>query len=121
MFITESERNGSCYFEFQFCKADRPLKDNCVDINAIDYWKNDSLLISDKNFDSFYGLYKDVFDCALLPNGKKGFDYFGVNYYNNETAEKMLQELEHINEYKPLILWLKVVMKKYNGFYILGI
>lgn len=123
MFIAESEREGSCYFEFQFCKADSPVKNNCVDTEIVEPWKKDSLLISDENFDDFYKLYKNIFCCALLPNGKKGFDYYGINYYDNEAAEKILQELKKAIkiEYKNLISWLQIAVEKYNGFYILGI
>ena len=57
MFITNKERIGTCYLEFQFCKNDKPIKIVKVDIDIIDNWKEDSLLVSDDDFNEFYKLY----------------------------------------------------------------
>ena len=45
MFITNKKRIGTCYLEFQFCKNDKPIKLGKVDVDIIDNWKEDSLLV----------------------------------------------------------------------------
>lgn len=123
MFITTKERVGTCYLEFQFCKIEKTVKLNKVDVNIIENWKEDSLLITDEDFEDFYKLYGNILNCALFPNGKKGFFPYGVNYYDKESAEKILSKLKNQIEERYIILisWLEEVIKKYNGFYILGI
>lgn len=119
MFITAKERIGTCYLEFQYCKNNNPIKHKKININAIEHWKEDSLLITD---DNFYKLYSGVFDCALLGNGEIGFDFCGVNYYSKESTEKILQKLKATdNKNEVLIIWLEKAIKEANGFYILGI
>lgn len=122
MFITENERTGTCYFEFQYYKNNRS-KSSKININRIKHWEKDSLLISNEDFDDFYELYENIFNCALLTNGNTGFDCFGPNYYDNETAEKLLQELKEVidNKYNNLIIWLEKATNEYNGFYLLGL
>lgn len=123
MFITNKERIGTCYLEFQFCKNDNPIKLDKVNIDIIDNWEDDSLVISDEDFNEFYKFYGKHFECALFPNGKKGFFPYGINYYDKKTTEKILFELKSIidKKYLNLIEWLEISIKKYNGFYILGI
>lgn len=122
MFITTDKRVGSCYLEFQFCKIDKPLKYSKVKVHKTEYWKKDSLLINYEDFEAFYKLHSDVFNCAQLPNGETGFDFFGINYYDSETTLKILNELKKFGEkHKILLLWLQKAMDNYNGFYILGI
>lgn len=123
LFIAEDERIGSCYLEFQFCKSDVPIKNNSVDIDIMEHWQNDSLLISDEDFGDFYKSYSTVFNCALLANGKTGFNWYGPNYYSKAVTEKVFQKLskELDDEYENLILWLEKAADKDNGFYILGI
>lgn len=57
MFITSKERIGTCYLEFQFCKNDKPIKFGKVNVDLIVSWKENSLLISDDDFNDFYKLY----------------------------------------------------------------
>lgn len=125
MFITCEEKDGTCYLEFQFCKINKPLKKkNRVAGNHIEYWKKDSLLITDDDFfDYFYKSYESIFNCALSPDGEEGFDPYDINYYDKKTTKKILSELENsIDEkYKILIPWLKDALYMYNGFYILGL
>ena len=123
MFITNKESMGTCYLEFQFCKNSNPVKSNKVNINIIENWQEDSLLISDKDFNEFYKLYGKIFECAIFPNGKTGFYTYGINYYDKNTTEIILVELrKNINiKYLNLIEWLEIAVKQYNGFYILGI
>lgn len=123
MFITNKERIGTCYLEFQFCKNDKPIKLGKVDVDIIDNWKEDSLLVSDDDFNEFYKLYGKIFECALFPNGESGFFPYGVNYYDKTTTEEILIELKKIisDKYYKLISWLENAANNYNGFYILGI
>ena len=123
MFILNKERIGTCYFEFQFCKNKKPIIFNKIRTNIIDFWQEDSLFISDSDFKEFYELYGEIFECALLPNGKKGFFGYGINYYDKNTTEKILFELRKKTDDKclNLIVWLENATHKYNGFYILGI
>ena len=123
MFITSKERNGTCYLEFQFCKNDKPIKFGKVNVDLIVSWKEDSLLISDDDFNDFYKLYGKIFDCALFPNGENGFCSYGINYYDKNNSKKILFELKKCIDKKHLNLleWLEIAVKNYNGFYILGI
>lgn len=123
MFITNKERIGTCYLEFQFCKNENPIKFNKVDIDIIENWEEDSLLISDEDFNDFYKLYGNIFNCALFPNGEKVFFPYGINYYDKITSENILFELKSVidKKYLNLIEWLENSIKEYNGFYILGI
>lgn len=123
MFIATEERKGTCYLEFQYCKIDNPIKSNKVDVDNIENWKKDSLLIHDEDFNVFYKSYGKIFECALFPNGEKVFFPYGINYYDKATTEKILIELKKIisDKYYNLILWLEEAVNNYNGFYILGI
>ena len=123
MFISGKDRKGGCYFEFQFCKIDNPVKDNKVICDGVEHWEEDSLLIYDEDFDVFYKKYGCIFECALFPNGEKGFFYCGVNYYDIDIAKEIVKKLEKNieKEYENLIEWLKIAVEKYNGFYILGL
>ena len=81
MFITNKERIGTCYFEFQFCKNDKPIKSGKVDVDIIDNWKEDSLLVSDDDFNEFYKLYGKIIECSFFLNEKIGFFHVEINYY----------------------------------------
>ena len=73
MFITNKERIGTCYLEFQFCKNDKPIKLGKVDVDIIDNWKEDSLLVSDDDFNEFYKLYGKIFDVLYFQMEKLDF------------------------------------------------
>ena len=121
MFISGKDRKGGSYYEFQFCKIDNPIKANKVISDVVEHWKDDSLLIYDENFDIFYKKYGCIFDCAIFPNGEKGFDYGGINYYDKETTKEIIDKFETVKEYEELLKWLNIALEKYNGFYILGL
>lgn len=116
MFIPCDKREGTCYFEFQFYKGGKTFKNT-------EFWAKDSLLINERDFNAFYGIYCNILDNALLSNGKLGFDYFGINYYDKKITEKILFELKKsTNEQNAvLIFWLEKAIVEYNGFYILGL
>ena len=123
IFITEAERKGSCYYEFQFCKCKNPVKNGKV-ADSYCFWVEDSLLVYADDFEEhFYPKCKSILDCALFPNGETGFYPYGVNYYSLDKTAKIRRGLEETfgNEYKELIQWLDVAIQQYNGFYILGL
>ena len=123
MFISNNERIGTCYFEFQFCKNKNPIKVGKVNANKIKHKQEDSLFLTDDEFDKFYKLYGEIFKNALFPNGDRGFDMYGVNYYDRISSSKILLYLtKNIDKkYIQLIEWLKISVNTYNRFYILGI
>ena len=104
MFITNKERIGTCYLEFQFCKNDKPIKIVKVDIDIIDNWKEDSLLVSDDDFNEFYKLYGKIFECALFPNGKIGFFPYEINYYDKNNLQELYNKRkeQYTNNYETI-------------------
>lgn len=122
-FIYNNEREGSCYLEFQFCETDKPMKNGKVRCDNIKHWSDDSLYMDWDDFNWFYKLYGNVFGCAVFPNGERGCDSCGVNYYSKEETEKIIEKLsKHIDgEYSALLPWLKAAEKRGKGFYILGV
>ena len=122
-FINNDERDGSCYLEFQICGTGKPLKDGRVRCDNIRHWSDNSLYIDWDDFNGFYGLYGDLFGCGVFPNGERGCDSCGVNYYGKEETEKIVEKLSgHIDgEYAALLPWLKIAEKNGKGFYILGV
>ena len=64
-----------------------------------------------------------MFDCAVFPNGERGCDSCGVNYYSKDETEKIIEKLSsRLNgEYAALLPWLKIAEKRGKGFYILGV
>ncbi len=123
MFLDGTQIKGGCYLEFQYCKVQNPIKDKKADDHIIEHWKEDSILISDDEWNIFYKDYGEIFECGLFPNGEYGFYHYGVNYYDKATTQDILQKLSKIidEKYKNLIYWLEVAINKCNGFYILGV
>lgn len=122
-FIRNGKRDGTCYLEFQFCGTDKPLKDGKVRCDNIRHWSGDSLYMDWDDFGELYGLYGDLFGCAVLPNGKHGCDSCGVNYYGKAETEKILSEMSPkiTDDYAALLPWLKIAAERGKGFYILGV
>ena len=123
MFITDQERKGTGYYEFQFCKNNNPLIFGKINNKIIRYWEKDSLSILDDEFVDFYKEYGEIFECAVLANGQKGFDDFGINYYDISTTKEILAKLKNRIDKKYIILmdFLEKAIKDYNGFYIMGL
>lgn len=122
-FIQNRERDGTCYLEFQFCETDKPLKNGKVRTEHIKHWLDSSLYMDWDDFSGFYEMYADALDLGFLPNGERGCDDFGVNYYSRDDTEKFLEEVsQHIDEeYAALVPWLNEAAKRGKGFYILGV
>ena len=121
--IYNDERNGTCYLEFQFCDTNKPLKDGRVRCDALKHWSDDSLFMDWDNFGEFYRLYGDLFGCGIFPDGERGCDSCGVNYYGKEETEKIVRKLslKITSDYAALLPWLKIAAERGNGFYILGV
>ncbi len=121
--IYNDERNGTCYLEFQFCDTNKPLKDGRVRCNALKHWSDDSLFMDWDNFGEFYRLYGDLFGCGIFPDGERGCDSCGVNYYGKEETEKIVRKLslKITSDYAALLPWLKIAAERGKGFYILGV
>ncbi len=121
IFITDEKRKeigGTCFHEIQFCTKDLPAK-KLVQLNNIHNWATDSLYL-DAMFDEddlFYKNYNNIF-------GQFGkLDYFGINYFTKEQAQKILSDVQSqdLPDKDTLIAWLEVCINNYNGFYFLGV
>ncbi len=123
MFITEKERRGTYYLEFQLCTSEMPVKDGKTDLHIVEPWQADSLLLDADAFDVFYPKYESIFSCALFPNGGTGFDYCGINYYNPKKTKHILNRLSPViaAEYSAILPWLRKAVRQNRGFYILGL
>ncbi len=121
--INNDERNGTCYLEFQFCDTNKPLKDGRVRCDVLKHWSDDSLFMDWDNFGEFYRLYGDLFGCGIFPDGERGCDSCGVNYYGKEETEKIVRKLslKITSDYAALLPWLKIAAERGKGFYILGV
>ncbi len=121
--IYNDERNGTCYLEFPFCDTNKPLKDGRVRCDALKHWSDDSLFMDWDNFGEFYRLYGDLFGCGIFPDGERGCDSCGVNYYGKEETEKIVRKLslKITSDYAALLPWLKIAAERGKGFYILGV
>ncbi len=75
------------------------------------------------NFGEFYRLYGDLFGCGIFPDGERGCDSCGVNYYGKEETEKIVRKLslKITSDYAALLPWLKIAAERGKGFYILGV
>ena len=121
--IHNGERDGTCYLEFQFCDTDKPLENGKVRCDIVKHWSDNSLYMDWDDFGGFYELYGDLFGCAVFPNGERGCDSCGVNYYGKEETAKIVEGLSARpnGEYAALLPWLKTAEKRGKGFYILGV
>lgn len=121
MFIACTEKKGSAYFEFQYCKKDLPLK-KLVKPGGYGFWEKDSILVHIDD-DTFFENYLKYLEPTNAPNGTTEFCYYGINYY---TKEQTLSIVKRIKEDKPkefeiVVAWLEKAITDYNGFYFLGI
>ena len=118
MFIPCSEKQGSAYFEFQYCKKEwnikKILKKGCS------FWEKDSLLVHvdcDRDFFENYGGYLET------PDGTQKLDPYGVNYYTKEQTFVIIEQIKNDKpqEFDVLVTWLEKAATEYNGFFFLGI
>ena len=120
LFINSDERKaagGTGFHEIQYCTKYLPVK-KLVHWRNITNWADDSLYIEATVDDEiFYRYYDKIF-------GQFGkLDYFGINYFTKEQAEKILFDLQDKDfpDIKTLTDWLEICVKSYNGFYFLGV
>lgn len=128
MFVKYNEKINENYLEFQHCKIKHPFKKTLFGKFKLKYNKlnlKNSIYISISNYRKLEETNKiyNVFDIDVYhPNGGVDcFDYYGVNYYTREQANKIYKELSDKKIDKELLEFLKDNIDKYNGFYILGI
>ena len=118
MFTPCLEKQGSAYFEFQYCKKDWNTKKLLK--KGYSFWEKDSLLVHvdyDRDFFDNYGGYLET------PNGTQKLDPYGVNYYTKEQAGVIMEQIKNDRpqEFEALLTWLEKAVTKYNGFFFLGI
>ena len=73
MFITNKERIGTYYLKFQFCKNDKPIKLGKVDVDIIDNWKWDSLLVLDDDLMNFINCMEKFLNVLYFQMAKLDF------------------------------------------------
>ena len=73
MFITNKKRIGTCYLEFQFFKNDKPIKLGKVDVDIIDNWKWDSLLVLDDDLMNFINCMEKFLNVLYFQMAKLDF------------------------------------------------
>ena len=121
MFIPCSEKQGSAYYEFQYCKKDWNTKK--ILKKGYSFWEKDSLLIHVDNDRDFFENYGDYFKAPKSPDGTQQLDPYGVNYYTKEQTLTIIEQIENDKPpyYETLVAWLKKAITDYNGFFFLGI
>ena len=118
MFIPCSEKRGSAYFEFQYCKKKWNIKKLLE--KGYSFWEKDSLLVHvdyDRDFFDNYGDYLET------PDGTQKLDPYGVNYYTKEQTFVIIEQIKNDKpqEFDILVTWLEKAATEYNGFFFLGI
>ena len=121
MFTPCSEKQGSAYYEFQYCKKDLNAKK--ILKKGYSFWEKDSLLIHVDNDRDFFENYGDYFKAPKSPDGTQQLDPYGVNYYTKEQTLTIIEQIENDKPpyYETLVAWLKKAITDYNGFFFLGI
>lgn len=121
MFTLCSEKQGTAYFEFQYCKKDWNIKR--ILKKGYSFWEKDSLLIHVDNDRDFFENYGDYFKAPKSPDGTQQLDPYGVNYYTKEQTLTIIEQIENDKPpyYETLATWLKKAITDYNGFFFLGI
>ena len=118
MFIPCSEKQGSAYFEFQYCKKEWNIKK--LSKKGYSFWGKDSLLVHvdyDRDFFENYGDYLET------PDGTQKLDPYGVKYYTKEQTFAIIEKIkaDSPEEFETLMSWLEKAAIEYNGFFFLGI
>ena len=121
MFISCSERKGSAYFAFSYCKKKWNIKRLLK--RGYSFKEQDSLLIHVDNDRGFFENYGGYFMNPNSPNGMQQLDPYGVNYYTKEQTLTIIEQIENDKPpyYETLVAWFKKAITDYNGFFFLGI
>ncbi len=121
MFLPCSEKQGSAYYEFQYCKKEWNIKKLLK--KGYSFWEKDSLLVHVDNDSAFFDSYADYLKTPDSSNGTQDFYACGVNYYTKKQASVILEKikLNKPKDFEILADWLDKAISEYNGFYFLGI
>lgn len=121
MFIPCSEKQGTAYFEFQYCKKEWTTKKLIK--KGFSYWEKDSLLVHIDNDKEFLDNYEVYLQFPTVPKGKGDFDFCSSNYYTKEQTLLILDQIKNDKpkEFETLVAWLEKATTDYNGFFFLGI
>ena len=118
MFIPCSEKRGSAYFEFQYCKKEWNIKKLLK--KGYSFWEKDSLLV---HVDYYRDLFENYGDYLETLDGTQKLDPYGVNYYTKEQTFVIIEQIKNDKpqEFDVLVTWLEKAVTEYNGFFFLGI
>ena len=121
MFIPCSEKQGSAYFEFQYCKKEWNVKKLLK--RGYSFWEKDSLLIHVDDDMRFFENYGKYLEKPNFPDGTQKLDPYGVNYYTKEQTFAIIEQIKNDKpqEFDVLVTWLEKAVTEYNGFFFLGI
>lgn len=118
MFVTNEERNGSGYIEFQYCKEKTPFFFSKILAYMHKNFLDDSIFVDIDDFeDKLINLYPTLKKIDL------DFDMFGPNYFDKEQTANFLELINQLDDYDYTVLkrFLKNAIEKYNGIYIIGV
>lgn len=117
MFLRSYRLHGDSYIELQKCER-RFLR-----FLRVKREKSGSLFVKAEDFERFFEQYGGLLRCAKLPCGKLGFDAYGKNYYDAETAQTLSRVIERscLDDHELVAKWLKSCRSKNIGFFVLGI
>lgn len=123
-FVTNDKRTSTAYYEFQFCKLKKPIRNlfGKEHFANLSFWKDDSLCLDRDYFEDltdFFPIFLKVYSI----NGNTHFYKYGPNYYSKEMTLEIISEIKRLTNNKEIafVKWLERAVNEYNGFYILGI
>ena len=121
MFVSCSEKQGSAYFEFAYCKKEWDVKKLLK--KGYTHWESDSLLVHIDNDVEFFENYHAYLQTPDSPNGAQQLDPYGVNYFTKAQTLTIIEQIEKDKPpyYETLGTWLIKAVNEYNGFFFLGI
>ena len=127
MFSSQLERKnlgGSDFIEIQYCQLPPgTAMHEIVSVDSIVNWKEDSLYVLGDDAETFYRHYGNIITGGVYNNQTSGpVDLLGINFYSREQAASIRERIQAETplDYQALEKWLQGV-KKYIGFYILGL
>lgn len=117
MFVKNSDRESTAYFEFSYCKKKRLF---VYALSHLPIRKEDSLYVyldDEEVFFENYGKYLES------PYKRNGFVYLGPNYYTKKQTQSIIELIKQDlpQEHEVLLQWLQKAVDEYEGFYFLGI
>ncbi|MBR3964531.1 MAG: hypothetical protein IKJ80_03905 [Clostridia bacterium] len=121
MFIPCSEKQGSAYFEFQYCKKEWDIKK--ILKKGYSFKEKDSLLVRVDNGKAFFENYGDYLRNPILSKETQELDPYGVNYYTKEQTLAIREQIvnDRPKGFEVFAEWLEKAIREYNGFFFLGI